>query len=110
MTAILREIRELEAQLNRGDLGHSEYLSARAALLDSVEVAETDFMEAPLAREPARPGASSAVGLSIVVGIGVMTLCVGLTLLVLPDLNLALTLGVTVLAALAVTLLRIPDE
>ncbi len=111
MTAILKEIRDLDARLSRGELEHAEYLRKRAALLDSVEVAETGFAEPKRpAVAPRRNGSSSALALSLVVGLGVMTLCIALTLVLLPDLNMALTLGVTILAALSVTLLRDSEE
>ena len=111
MTAVLNEIRGLEARLERGELTHAQFLTKRAALLDSIEVAETEFTGTPTPEEhrPARTG-SSALVLSIVVCLVVMTLCIGFTLLFLPDLNLALTLGVTILAALSVTLLVAPED
>ena len=40
----------------------------------------------------------------------VMGLCLSLTLLFLPNINLALTLGVTILAALCVALLQEKEE
>ncbi|WP_227270027.1 SHOCT domain-containing protein [Roseobacter weihaiensis] len=108
MTAILNEIRGLDEKLERGDLTREQYAARRAALLQSVEVAETDFVEtsAPVWAKPQRTGGTSALGFGLVVCLCVMGLSIGLTLLFLPDLNLALTLGVTILAALSVALLR----
>ncbi|WP_300032501.1 SHOCT domain-containing protein [uncultured Roseobacter sp.] len=112
MTAILTEIRGLEARLERGELTHAQFLTERAALMDSVEDAQTEFTGTPAPdadRPPQRTG-SSALGFSLVVCLGVMTLCIGMTLLFLPSFNLALTLGVTILAALSVTLLVAPED
>lgn len=110
MTALLNEIRNLDERLNRGELTPDEYARRREAALQSVETVETEFATstAPRRRERAA-NSSSAVTLSITIALGVMALCAGLILLFLPDLNLALTLGVTVLAALSVALLRDPE-
>lgn len=111
MTAILNEIRRLDELLARGDVTDAEYAAKRHALLQSVEVAETDF-EPGSTRTPSQVRSkstlhgSNAFGLSLVICLGVMALSVGFILLFLPDLNLALTVGVTVLAALTVALLR----
>lgn len=112
MTAVLNEIRGLEARLERGELTHAQFLTERAALLNSIEVAETEFTDTPTPEEhrPSRATGSSALVLSLVVCLVVMTLCIGMTLLFLPDLNMALTLGVTILAALSVTLLVAPED
>jgi hypothetical protein len=112
MTAILNEIRILEAQLRRGELSRAEFDARREVLLQDVEVVESDF-EPPAKgpRTPAQPdGSSVAIWLCILICLGVMALCAGLVWLVLPDLNLALTLGVTILAALSVALLRDIEE
>lgn len=113
MTGILNEIKTLDLRLEKGDLTPAEYATARAALLRDVEDAQTEFEPAPprqrAARAKARTG-SSALGFSIVVCLAVMGLCIGLTLLFLPNLNLALTLGVTILAALCVALLQEKEE
>jgi len=112
MTAILNEIRILDARLDRGEITPAEYKAARGRLLHDVEDAQSDFIDitpAPAAREAPRQG-SSALGLGLVVCLLVMSLCISLTLLFLPDLNLALTLGVTILAALSVALLQVKDD
>ncbi|MEM1074364.1 MAG: SHOCT domain-containing protein [Pseudomonadota bacterium] len=108
MTAILKDLRDLEAQRKRGELTDGEYAQRRADMLRSIEVAESEFDAAPAA--PPRGRGASALSFGFVLTIGVMGLCVGATLLVLPDLNLALTLGVTILAALSVALLRDLEE
>jgi hypothetical protein len=110
MTTILHELRALEARLKQGELTAVEYAAERAALLHEVEEAETEF-----AAPPPRPAVRartgpSAFGFSIVICLLVMGLCLSLTLLFLPDINLALTLGVTILAALCVALLQATEE
>lgn len=111
MTAMLNELRALDARYKQGDISAVEYAAERAALLYEVEEAETDFIEAAPAPKPARAKTgSSAFGFSIVICLLVMGLCLSLTLLILPDVNLALTLGVTILAALCVALLQETGE
>lgn len=116
MTAVFNAIRSLDALRDRGELTPEEYAKRRAALLGNIEDAETDFIDVtPVARPSpnatsARKGGSSAVGLGLVVVLGVMGLCMALTLLFLPNMNLALTLGVTILAAVCVALLHETEE
>lgn len=112
MTAILNEIRTLEARLGRGELSRAEYDARREALLQGVEVADGDFEPVT---SPPRPtvkpdSAAAAIWFCILICLGVMALCAAVVWLVLPDLNLALTLGVTILAALSVALLRDIEE
>ena len=110
MTAILTEIRRLEEQRDRGDITGAEFASRRNDILDAVEVAETHFDTAPASGAPTRRTSGNVLGLGLVVGLGIMGACIGLTLLLLPDLNLALTLGVTVLATLTIALFRALDD
>jgi hypothetical protein len=112
MTTILNEIRMLEAQLRRGELSRAEFDARRETLLKGIEVVDSDFEPLPASpRRPAKPdGSFSAIWLCILICLGVMAFCAGLVWLVLPDLNLALTLGVTILAALSVALLRDIEE
>ena len=116
MTAVFNAIRSLDALRDRGELTPEEYAKRRAALLGNIEDAETDFIDiTPAAKSStnaitARKGSSSAVGFGLVVVLGVMGLCIALTLLFLPNMNLALTLGVTILAALCVALLHETEE
>ncbi len=116
MTAVFNAIRSLDALRDRGELTPEEYAKRRAALLGNIEDAETDFIDVtPITKSStnaisARKGSSSAVGFGLVVVLGVMGLCIALTLLFLPNMNLALTLGVTILAALCVALLHETEE
>ena len=120
MTAILQALRALDARLDRGELTPEEYARRRTALLSSIEEAETDFIDVTPA-EPRveraqatvsraeRPPGSSAAAFGLVVVLGVMGVCMALALMVIGNMNLALTLGVTILAALSVALLRHPE-
>lgn len=113
MTAVLNAIRRLDTLLDRGDISPEEYARRRRSLLQNIEDAQPDIIDiTPTAPEKPVPvqNGSSAFGLGVVVVLAVMGLCIGLTLLFLSDINLALTLGVTILAALAVTLLRENEE
>jgi len=113
VTAVLNAIRRLDALLDRGDISPEEYARRRRSLLQNIEDAQPDIIDVtPTAPEKPVPvqNGSSAFGLGVVVVFAVMGLCIGLTLLFLSDINLALTLGVTILAALAVTLLRENEE
>ena len=111
MTAILHAIRDLDAQHKRGELDAGEYVVRRSQLLHSVEEANTEFVEVADTRPARGPhgNTTSAIGLGFVVCLCVMSLCIVATLLLVPDLNLALLLGVTILAVLAVTLLHDPE-
>jgi hypothetical protein len=115
MTAVLNALRALDARLDRGEITPEEYARRRTNLLSAVEDAHTDFIDITPRERPAlprgsgrddRPAASSAASLGLVVVLSVMGVCIALALLVLGNMNLALTLGVTILAALSVALLH----
>ena len=116
MTAMLRNIRDLDARLKRGEITAEEFATRRAALLKAADVIETEYEavtvppQAPDKPRNAAPVSPNAIGFSIVVCLGVMGLSIALILALLQDLNLALTLGVTVLAALVVALFRTLDD
>ena len=113
MTAMLKNIRELDAQLKRGEITPAEHAKRREILLQSSEIIDTDFEAVTSPRKPAAAQSEASpnvIGFSIVVCLGVMGLSIGFILLFLPDLNLALTLGVTLLAALCVALFRALDD
>lgn len=113
MTAVLNAIRRLDALLDRGDISPEEYARRRTTLLHNIEDAKAEVIDItpPESAPPdTAPSGSSAFGLGLVVVFAVMGLSIALTLLFSSDINLALTLGVTILAALAVTLLRENEE
>ena len=115
MTAMLTALRTLDARLDRGELTPEEYARRRNALLATADDAEGDFIDVTPAvtrghaRDAERPAATSAVGLGIVVVLVVIGVCMGFALILIDNMNLALTLGVTILAALCVALLRQTD-
>ncbi|WP_187430680.1 hypothetical protein ROLI_000770 [Roseobacter fucihabitans] len=122
MTAILRELRTLDERLARKDISDVEYAAQRARLIESVDVVEPEFVavsdsvpqgatvkhasDTPL---PANTGGMSS-SLGIIICLGVVGICLCLAMLTFADFNLALTLGVTVLAALSIALLRNLEE
>lgn len=111
MTAILSELRSLDERMKRGELSANEYAEEQAALLQNVEDAETHFAVTAPVRKPVKSKTgTSALGFSVVVCLLVMGLCLSLTMFFLPNINLALTLGVTILAALCVALLQETEE
>lgn len=111
MTAILDELRRLDQELSRGELTRDEYSDRRESILHAVEDAQTEFDLQPNVRTAApETTGMGAIGFSIAICLGTMTVSTGLILLFLPDLNLALTVGVTILAVLVVGLLRHSDE
>jgi hypothetical protein len=112
MTAMLRDLRDLDSRFDRGLMTDAEYKLQRAALLNSVDDASPDFVPArpPKPRRPRRRGGSFLWGLGTVVCMVVIGASLILSELLFADLNLALTLGVTVLAALTIALLRSLEE
>ncbi|MEP2640915.1 SHOCT domain-containing protein [Roseobacter sp.] len=117
MTTILKNLRELDTRLARGEITDVEYTARKSALLDSVDVVETDFVDVT-PQPPAQPvevaerelSGSMTWGFGIVVCLGVLGVCLCFAMLVFGDINLALTLGVTILAALTVALFRSLEE
>ncbi len=116
MTAVYNAIRNLDALLDRGELSPEEYARRRKTLLENIEDAQSDIIDITpdTPAEPDQPtpvqGGTSALILGLVVVLSVMGLCIALTLLFLPSMNLALTLGVTIIAAISVGLLRASDD
>ncbi|MGZ2259480.1 SHOCT domain-containing protein [Roseobacter sp. A03A-229] len=113
MTAILKDLRELDARLARGDITDVEYTAQRAALIDSVDVVDTEFVvetdtSAPTPEKPL--SGSMTWGFGIVICLGIIGVCLCFAMLIFGDMNLALTLGVTILAALTVALFRSLEE
>ncbi|MDW3224134.1 MAG: SHOCT domain-containing protein [Paracoccaceae bacterium] len=112
MTAILRELRTLDERLAREDISDAEYQAQRAALIDSVDVVEPEFVGTPTRGQHVTPQKTGFMSwtLGIVICLGVVGVCLCLAMLTFADFNLALTLGVTVLAALSIALLRSLEE
>lgn len=126
MTAILGEIRQLEAAARRGDISDAELEAAKARLMDTVEDAATDVPPpepeaAPPIPDPAIPDpepesaappraldfrAFDVVTFCIIAGF----LCVVVGTVLFGDLTIALTLTITLLAAFAVRAFVMLDD
>ena len=104
MTAILDDIRRLDAAHARGELSAVDLAAEKAKLFEAIPDAENVFSDAP-AREPPRR-VQSRLGQTLLLCVFVLTLCAGTTIVLTGDLMLAMTLSITVLAALTVTLFR----
>ena len=105
MTAILDEMRRLDAAHARGEIGTVELAAAKAELMDSIpdaaEDAPPEHDPIPLP-PPTRPGIGEALLLCTLI----LTVCVGAALLLTGDIMLSATLAITVLAAFTVMLFR----
>ncbi|MEO0939272.1 MAG: hypothetical protein AAFY38_14065 [Pseudomonadota bacterium] len=100
MTAVLQNLRQLEAARRRGELTNLEYTARRAAMMAAVEEATLAEGEEAAAAKSAPRGNPWAVGLMLLAAAFVLT---ALGTWALGDLSLALTLAVTLLAAVTVT-------
>ncbi|WP_299552153.1 SHOCT domain-containing protein [uncultured Tateyamaria sp.] len=105
MTAILDDIRRLDAAHARGEINAVDLAAAKSKLFEAVPDADEITVHATARTVPRRPPAAR-LGPTLLLCIFVLTLCAGSTLLLTGDLMLAMTLSITVLAALTVTLFR----
>ena len=104
MTAILDELRRLDAAKSRGELSPAEYASAKAKLMSGIEDADVEVAPAPQ-----RP--HNFKMFDVVLSCAMATLaCVGTATLLFGDLTLALTLAVTLLAAFTIRAFRALDD
>lgn len=105
MTAILDDMRRLDAAHARGELTSAELAERKARLMDAVpDVLDVTPIEVP-AREAIRakrPGIGQALLLCALI----LTVCSGITLVLTRDIMLSATLAITVLAACTVMLFR----
>ncbi|MFW8635971.1 SHOCT domain-containing protein [Cribrihabitans pelagius] len=106
MTVIFEEIRRLDAARKRGEISPAEFAAAKARLLNSVE--EANVLPQGTAAAAPRPPAATASGLwgmlaMGLLGAGVLTVLAGQ---LIGDLTIALTLAVTVLAAIVIAAFR----
>lgn len=101
MTAILDDIRRLDAAHARGELSAVELAAAKARLMDSIPDVTADPAE-PLPPEKRRNGLVPMLMLCAVI----LVVCAGAALLLTGDLLLSSTLAITVLAAFTVMLFR----
>jgi hypothetical protein len=104
MTAILDDIRRLDAAHARGEISAVALAAAKADLMDSVPDASEPARRhtEPTAAKPKRAG----VGQALLFCALVLMVCVGVALLLTGDIMLSLTLAITVLAAFTVMLFR----
>lgn len=103
MTAILDDIRRLDAAHARGEITAVDLAAAKAKLMDSVpEVHEVAPAKAKPPARRARPGIGPALLLCALI----LTVCIGAALLLTGDMMLSATLAITVLAAFTIMLFR----
>jgi hypothetical protein len=109
MTAILDDIRRLDAAHARGDITAADLVAAKARLMDAVpDVVDLDVdLEVVVDATPkhakvTRPG----IGPALLFCALILTICTGAALLLTGDIMLSATLGITVLAAFTVVLFR----
>ncbi len=107
MTAIIDELRQLDAARARGDLTDTELRAAKSKLLETVEDANLLAVTpaAPRAPQPARDASNGLWSLLFLAlcGAGVLTLVLNA---ILGSFSLALTLVVSLAAALLVAAVR----
>ncbi|APG48528.1 SHOCT domain-containing protein [Phaeobacter porticola] len=108
MSAILQEIRRLEAARDRGDMSPEEFSRTKDQLLSMVEEATVLPRADRQAQARARPSVDATPGAW---GMLVLALCAagGMTLLVgqlIGDVTIAFTLVVTVFAAIVIAAFR----
>ena len=106
MTAILDDMRRLEAAHARGELTTIDLAAAKAELLDSVPDADEPVHTAQPA--PTR-GARETIWPMLLLCMVVVTVCAGAALMLTGDMTLSATLAITVLAAITVALFRQVD-
>lgn len=104
MTAILDDIRRLDAAHARGEINAVDLAAAKANLFEAIPDVSDVYLDAQV-REPP-PRTPSRLGQTLLLCIFVLTLCAGATMLLTGDLMLAMTVSITILAALTVTLFR----
>ncbi len=103
MTAILDDIRRLDAAHARGEISAIDLAAAKARLINAVPDAAEPARDTPRAeRKKVRTG----IGPTLLLCAFVLTVCVGAALLLTGDIMLSATLGITVLAAVTVVLFR----
>ena len=104
MTAILDDIRRLDAAHARGEITAVDLAAAKADLFEAIPDADDIEIDAADAAPP--PVTLSRLSQTLLLCLFVLTLCSGATLLITGDLMLAATLSITILAAMTVALFR----
>ncbi|MEL6100214.1 MAG: hypothetical protein AAFV87_00635 [Pseudomonadota bacterium] len=98
MSAILNEIRRLDAAYARGEFDLSELERRKDALVETVPEVD-DVMHA-------RPSTDIGLGHILILCFSLVAFVTGIGLMLVADFDLALTLGIMVLAAITVGLFR----
>ncbi|MEL7132983.1 MAG: hypothetical protein AAF822_12910 [Pseudomonadota bacterium] len=104
MTAILDDIRRLDAAHARGDISAVELAAAKAQLMDSIPDVTPDAEAEATRDEPPAPR-HGVVPILMFCGV-MLVVCAGTALLLTGDLLLSATLAITVLAAFTIMLFR----
>ena len=108
MTAILDDIRRLDAAHARGEINAADLEARTAMLMDAVpdvlDVTPNPILAPPTG--PMRPG----IGQALLLCAFILTTCIGAALLLTGDIMLSATLAITVLAACTVMLFRHHDS
>ncbi|MEL7125867.1 MAG: hypothetical protein AAGK30_06535 [Pseudomonadota bacterium] len=104
MTAILDDIRRLDAAHARGDISAVELAAAKAQLMDSIPDVTPDAGAEATRDEPPAPR-HGVVPILMFCGV-MLVVCAGTALLLTGDLLLSATLAITVLAAFTIMLFR----
>ena len=106
MTAVLDEIRQLEAARSRGDMDEFAFRLAKAELMDAIEDADQAMAEQSAHDTPSRSVVWQVVLFSLIA----FVCLTGITAIVLGDTTLALTVAVVVLAAITVQAFRTLED
>lgn len=106
MTAILDDMRRLDAAHARGEITAVDLAAAKATLMDSVPDAFEEAMDRAEPPPSKRRGAWHDFGPTLLFCAFILTVCVGTALVLTGDMTLSATLAITVLAGLTVLLFR----
>ena len=113
MTAVLDEIRRLEAAEKRGDISTGEMRAAKARLMNAIEDANAPQPAEPPrsdTEQPPKPKSAIVLWHIIFFCFGLAGICTAIATLILGDLSLALTITVTLLAAFTIHAFRTLDD
>ena len=110
MTAILDDIRRLDAAHARGEITAVDLAAAKATLIDSVPDAFEEVSEKTAAASSRRLASGHAIGPTLLFCAFILTVCVGTALVLTGDMTMSATLAITVLAGLTVLLFRQIDS
>ncbi|MEO9820565.1 MAG: SHOCT domain-containing protein [Paracoccaceae bacterium] len=106
MTAVLDEIRQLEAARSRGDMDEFAFRLAKAELMNAIEDADQALAEQADHAAPSRGTVWQVVLFALVAFVSLT----GITAIVLGDTTLALTVAVVVLAAITIQAFRTLED